>query len=255
MPESPRKPLGAKSYGSIPHLPGSRLGPGDHTCHEGQVRIATARVRDRHDHVVVQEKLDGSNVAVARLDGMLHPLTRAGYLAGTSPYEQHWRFAEWVYANQERFLAVLREGERLCGEWLMQAHGTRYRLAHDPFVAFDLMVGTTRATTDELIARVAPGRFVTPAILHRGGPLSIDDGLRLLGLHGRHGAVDPAEGVVWRVERHELVRRGVDSERRWRVDFLIKYVRPDKVDGCYLPELTGSAAVWNWPPPGGSATP
>ena len=24
------KPLGRKAYGSIPHLPGSRLGPGDH---------------------------------------------------------------------------------------------------------------------------------------------------------------------------------------------------------------------------------
>ena len=30
------KPLKQKSYGSIPHLLGSRLGVGDHHCHEGQ---------------------------------------------------------------------------------------------------------------------------------------------------------------------------------------------------------------------------
>jgi len=36
-----RKPLGGKSYGHIAHLPGSRMGPGDHKCHEGQKRIAT----------------------------------------------------------------------------------------------------------------------------------------------------------------------------------------------------------------------
>ena len=34
-----KKPLGRKAYGSIPHLPGSRIGPGDHHCHEGQRRI------------------------------------------------------------------------------------------------------------------------------------------------------------------------------------------------------------------------
>lgn len=30
------KPLGGKSYGSIPHLPGSRLGPGDHHDNGGK---------------------------------------------------------------------------------------------------------------------------------------------------------------------------------------------------------------------------
>jgi hypothetical protein len=33
------KPLGRKSYGSIPHLPGSRLGPGDYCISEGQAPI------------------------------------------------------------------------------------------------------------------------------------------------------------------------------------------------------------------------
>jgi hypothetical protein len=51
------------------------------------------------------------------------------------------------------------------------------------------------------------------------------------------------EGAVWRVERRE----GSGT----RVDFLAKYVRPDKVDGSLLPENTGRAAVWNWRPPEG----
>jgi len=53
------KPLGRKTYGHIPHLPGSRTGPGDHMCHEGQARIATVKTRDKHDTVIVTEKLDG----------------------------------------------------------------------------------------------------------------------------------------------------------------------------------------------------
>lgn len=45
------KPLGQKAYGSIPHLPGSRLGPGDHHCHEGQAKIATEKARDKHEQL------------------------------------------------------------------------------------------------------------------------------------------------------------------------------------------------------------
>jgi len=217
-------------------------------CHAGQARIATQQPRDRHDLIIVQEKLDGSNVGVARLEGRLYPLTRSGYLASTSPYEQHWRFSEWVYANQDRFMVALRDGERLCGEWLMQAHGTRYQLPHEPFVVFDLMVGVTRATYDELFERIMPGEFVTPTVIHRGGSLSIAAVMRLLNEHGFHRAIDPVEGAVWRIERDELIRPGRSSERRWIVDFLAKYVRPDKTDGCYLPEVSGQPPVWNWYP-------
>jgi hypothetical protein len=243
-----RKPLGIKSYGHIAHLPGSRLGPGDHKCHEGQARIATEKTRDRHDHIIVQEKVDGSNVGVALKDGVIYPLTRAGYVATTSPYEQHIHFANWVYANQDRFLAVLQEGERVCGEWLMQAHGTRYNLPHEPFVVFDLMKGAKRTPFDEFLERIKLGEFVIPHILHRGEPLGIEAAMAKLKTYGFHGSIDPVEGAVWRVERNRLIHPGKGSERKWTVDFLVKFVRPDKEDGIYLPEVSGQKAVWNWWP-------
>ena len=92
MEDRNRKPLGGKAYGSISHLPGSRLGPGDHQCHEGKAVICTIRARDRHDRIIVQEKLDGSCVAVAKVDNRIIPLTRAGYPAHTSPWEFEFRF-------------------------------------------------------------------------------------------------------------------------------------------------------------------
>src|SRR2546426_4473615 len=104
-----RKPLGMKNYGHIAHLPGSRMGPGDHSCELGQARIATIKARDRHDHIIVQEKLDGTNVGVARLNGVLYPLVRAGYVADTSPFEQHWRFARVAPSQPARLLSALRD--------------------------------------------------------------------------------------------------------------------------------------------------
>lgn len=243
-----RKPLGIKSYGSIPHLPDSRKGPGDHCCSQGQARIATKQARDRHDHIIVQEKLDGSNVGIARIDGKIYPLTRAGYLASTSPFEQHLHFYQWVYEQQERFLVVLEDGERLCGEWLMQAHGTRYKLFHEPFVAFDLMKGNRRLPYDEFIKRIQRSLFVSPHAISCTGPLSVKQALHLIGEQGFHGALDTVEGVVWRVERDVLIDLKKGGARKRVVDFLVKYVRPDKVDGCYLPEVSGNRPIWNWYP-------
>lgn len=218
------KPLGKKCYGSIGHLPDSRMGPSDSSVAEGQARIATIKKRDKHDIIIVQEKLDGSCVGVAKKDGKLLALTRAGYLAITSSHEMHHEFARFVDKNQRRFQAVLREGERLCGEWLIKAHGTVYDLPHEPFVAFDIFgTNNKRLIFTDFVARVNT-RFVLPHsyFYSDGNSVSIKIALDYFGEFGFHGAKEQIEGVVWRVER-----KGV-------VDFLCKYVRPDKIDGKYL---------------------
>ncbi|HEY3242137.1 MAG TPA: RNA ligase family protein [Phycisphaerae bacterium] len=231
----PDKPLGHKSYGTIGHLPGSRQGRDDVGIGPGQARICLEKARDRHDRIIVQEKLDGTNVAVANVGGQVIPLIRAGYPAVSSHYEQHRLFAVWVFERLDLF-AFLKPGERLAGEWLAQAHGTRYQLRHDPFVAFDIMRnGHERAPFDEFVERIA-GKLTTPTMLHTGGPCAIAAVMAMLGEFGFHGALDPVEGAVWRVER------------QGRIDFLAKYVRPDKIDGCYLPELSGGEPIWNWRP-------
>ena len=55
-----------------------------------------------------------------------------------------------------------------------------------------------------------------------------------LGSFGFHGATELPEGAVWRVER------------RGKYDFMAKYVRPENIDGCYLPEMSGGGEYWNW---------
>lgn len=225
------KPLRTKAYGHIPHLPGSRMGPGDHHCHEGQAIMCTIKRKGKHDEVIVQEKLDGSCCAVALIEGTLIPLTRSGNFASQSRYEMHHLFAAWVYSQQDRFLTVLEEGERVIGEWLAQAHGTRYNLPHEPFVPFDLMREHDRTGYDVLLERVRAGNFVTPRLIHRGSPISVEAVLAKLEPSG-HGALDPVEGAIWRVER------------QGKPHFLAKYVRPDKIDGLYL----GNEPLWNWRP-------
>jgi len=242
--EKGTKPLGRKNYGSIPHLPLSRMGPGDHKCHSGQARIATEKARDKHDRITVTEKLDGSNVGCARIGDAIFPLGRAGYLAASSPYLQHRLFARWAHDNTNRFLNVLDDGERLVGEWMWQAHGTRYNLPHEPFVALDIMVEASRKLYSDFIDSIRDA-FMTPALISASNrSMSINHAMDYLGTHGCHGAIDPVEGAVWRVERNRLIDKH-SGKRRWIVDFLVKYVRPDKVDGQYL---DGDAIVINGHP-------
>lgn len=232
------KPLGRKAYGSIPHLPGSRLGPGDHHCHEGQARICLEKTRDRRDVIYVQEKLDGACTAVARVNGEIVALGRRGYPAKDSKYNHMVLFHLWVVDCEKLgYFKSLKEGWRIVGEWLALAHGTRYDLRRQyfsPWVPFDIFDPRNRRIPCEEF--VVPAPFNGPLTLRYENSVPCDEAMRKVA-ENRYAddicALDPIEGLVYRVERDG------------KVDFLAKWVRPDKVDGKYLPEISGKPPVWN----------
>lgn len=233
----PRKPIGGKAYGFIPHLPLSRMGPSDHHCHEGQQVILTEKPRDKHDRIIVCEKLDGACVSVANVNGSILPLIRAGYEAHTAFYPHLRAFGHWVDSNVDLFARLL-PGYRICGEWIAMAHGTIYKTA-TPFVAFDMMDGRGRRPLDDLHEFCTVNEIPYASVIHDGGPCSTYDALERLGSFGFHGAVETVEGAVWR------------CERKGQFDFIAKFVRHDKIDGKYVPGLCGNAddapPVWNCP--------
>jgi hypothetical protein len=231
------KPLGGKAYGSIGHLPQSRVGPGDWHVHEGQARICLEKPR-KGDRVIVCEKLDGACMSVANIDGEIVALTRAGYRATDGDFEHLRAFDPFVASRREQFANLLRPGERVAGEWLAMAHGTRYDPENEgfsPFIAFDLFRDGRRVLRDEFVERTLSAGIQRAKDLHDGPEgFGIEQALERIGTYGHHGALDPVEGAVWRVEREG------------RVDFLAKYVRPDKKDGAYLPNISGADPVWMW---------
>jgi RNA ligase len=243
------KPLGGRAYGSIPHLSSSRMGPGDHGCSPGEERWCTVAPQ-KGDRVVVLEKLDGACVSVANVDGEIVALVRAGHRAETAPYRHLQLFGAWARERAVAFTTALMPGERIVGEWLLQAHGTRYDShGRSPFVAFDLITSTeTRHSgRTQRLARAAyrhvqlRARVIgVPAahVVSDGPAISTVEAYRRLTASGNgfHGAIDPVEGCVWRIER------GSEAV------FLAKWVRSDKRDGSYLPEIAGGEPVWNWDP-------
>ena len=230
------KPLGKKSYGSIPHLSNSKLGIGDHFIHEGQERILTEKPRDKYDRIIVTEKYDGSNVGIAKIDGKIFALTRSGYEAKTSPYKQHHVFNDWVKEREELFFRMLREGERLCGEWMYQSHGMEYEVTGEPIVFFDWFNSDgTRHNYDFF----ETGCFLEGLNI----PRLINDSVRIFKfdclieqLNKKSNAIksiNNPEGMVFRCERNG------------EFDFMAKWVRSDFEAGKYIINKTDDELIYN----------
>lgn len=227
------RPLGRKAYTSIPHLPGSRSAGDRHLPFHQAERLT--REAPRGFEVVIQEKLDGSCVAAARIGDDIVALGRAGDLAAESRNAGRRLWASWTRDHEARFRALLQPGERLVGEWLALAHSTRYSLEHEPFVAFDLMREGERLPSLALRRRLRQTGFCLPHEVHRGEAMPVAAALERLG-HGGHGATVPPEGLVYRLESEGAVA------------LIAKHVRIGKVDGSLLEENTGEPPVWNWHP-------
>jgi hypothetical protein len=182
----------------------------------------------------VSEKLDGSCVAIVRHAEGIAAFGRDGKPCAMSRNDGRVAFAAWVDQHSAPWHDVLAEGERVVCEWLALAHGTKYALPHGPAVAIDgFGADGARWPLDETRRLAAAMGLPIARVLHDGGAIAVDAAMALLGEHGFHGAIDPAEGVVYRVERDGVVAG------------LAKFVRAGKRDGCYLADHTGGEHVWN----------
>jgi len=220
-----KKPLGHKSYGSIGHLHNSRLGPGDHKVDIGQHRLCVEKC-PKNWRIIVQEKLDGSCVSAAKINGEIIALGRAGYKAYTSPYSHIREFQNWVNIHRGKLNYLLREGERVVGEWMLLQVSIPYVIKDytNLFVPFDLINGhLNRATSNEVVERCREIKISGPNVIHMGPSINPQ---HIAGRHLLHPDVtaqEIPEGFVYRAESDGQVK------------FLAKWVKEDHEPGKWLP--------------------
>ena len=236
MNKNLKKPLGKKAYGSTPHLIGSRVGAAEHTVPEGQSELFTGIRSRRGDRFIVTEKIDGSCVAVAKHEGNVIALSRGGYLSEELTWPVHYKFGRWVEARKAYFDDMLMNGERLAGEWLYTAMGTRYKIS-DPdklLVGFSIINAKGRIPYDDFTSRLDQAEMLRAHVLSDGAAVSIEDTMKNLGEDGFHGALDGVEGAVW------------VHEAKGKFQSIAKFVKHDKIDGKYMPSISGEEEIVNY---------
>lgn len=195
-----------KAFASVQHILGSKMiDAEDKLLGAEQIKWLTQRQRVSADMVIVTEKVDGMNAAVLRRGDLLHPLIKKGYDCRANPLPWINAFADFVEKNETRFMHVLEDGERICGEWMIKTHTLSYKLTHEPFVAFDIIKDAERLTYLVFRERAALDNFVVAGLVHMGEAIPPEMALQLLG-SGYHGVIGEPEGVVYRYE---------DSQRRY----------------------------------------
>lgn len=193
-----------RSYGSIFHLPGSKMvDKRDKMANDEVIYYFTKRRKKPTDLVIITEKVDGMNCSVLKRNDLLYPLVRKGYDVRTNRNEWIRNFARFVEDNYTRFMDLLKEDERLCGEWMLKTHTLDYNLKTEPFIVFDLIQGTGDDSKRErylnFLNRVTLRGFVPAGLIHIGEAMSQKTAYRLCG-NGYHGVVGKPEGVVYRYE-------------------------------------------------------
>ena len=193
-----KKPLNHKSYGSIPHIASSKLGYNDKRLAIGQENILFKKTRTKYDNIVVTEKIDGANVAIAKVDGILYPMTRAGNICSSSMFKQHKDFELYLYNNYNKFDSILEEREQISGEWLSIAHGTLYDLRkQDPFVVFDIFTkGRERILFSNVMKRINKKFAHVPILYSDNQAVNLNELYKILGDYGYYNAIELAEGFV-----------------------------------------------------------
>ena len=151
----PNRSPSAYQFPRTPHLPGSCVTDDDRTMSSEELETLCSDCE-----VVIQEKLDGTNVGVFfEEEGLPVCQKRAGLLS-TREKDQYNVFRNWVYERMEELRHVLRARWALFGEWLWQTHAVEYDCLPDYFAAFDLLDRSTRQFVPASTVRETIGEAV-----------------------------------------------------------------------------------------------
>lgn len=197
-------------YPRTPHLSGSR--GTDDDKHLGS-KASAAFISD--PSLIVEEKLDGTNVGIQFLqDGSLFLQCR-GHEITEGMHPQYDLFKQWAAVKRTVLETMLGDRHILFGEWLYAKHSVHYLGLPHYFFEFDIYdkEGGVFLSLERRLALLEGSGIETVPVLHRG-PLREEMLDRLIGdsAYGAHfenpitGRSDPLmEGLYLRTESKGIV--------------------------------------------------
>ena len=224
-------------YPRTPHLFGSR--GTDDDKHLGQ-RESLDFIADAS--LIVEEKLDGTNVGVHFTSAGRMVLQCRGHEIGTGMHAQYDLFKQWTMGKRPVLEAMLEDRLLLFGEWLYARHSVHYRRLPHYFFEFDIYDKQRQVFLDlaSRLERLAGTGILTVPVVHRG-PATADELGKLVGpsrfdsvfenpltgrtdnlMEGLYLRTEAAGGVTGRAKlvRPEFVEKVKQSEH-WQQQALV----------------------------------
>ena len=182
-------------------------------------------------HLFVEEKVDGANCGMARIDG--HPVIRnrthvlnKGYIKKNTPAKLQFRPVwNWYYQNAKKFKRLSNEygPVALYGEWLWALHGIHYDELPDWFIVYDMYDLSNRHYIAPNFRREILDHygFANIPLLHTG-PITLEELQKLCQQPSAYSSSDQCEGVYLKVgndtvttDRCKLIREGYTQGCNW----------------------------------------
>ena len=121
-----------KKYPRTPHIEGSNLQKGDYDL--SQIKFNYLK----NKYLVIEEKVDGSNVGISFNNGNLILQNRSHHLEGGYKEKQYDLFKLWANTFKEEIFKVIGNRYIIYGEWMYAKHNVFYDSLPHYFLEFDV---------------------------------------------------------------------------------------------------------------------
>ncbi len=209
-----------RKYPRTHHIAGSRLQPGD----EDLTQMPFAEIAG--SHLVVEEKVDGSNTAVSfSEDGRLMLQSRGHYLTGGPRERQFDMLKSWASCHEAALREVLGARYVMYGEWAFAKHTIFYDALPHYFLEFDILDRETdRFLSTRRRAALLEGAPVRSVAVLNAGRVKSGKVLRAMVGMSRHKSAAWRDGLA-----QAAADGGVELERA------IRETDPsDDMEGLYI---------------------
>ena len=121
-----------KKYPRTPHIEGSNLQEGDYDLKQ----IPFTYLKNKY--LVIEEKVDGSNVGISFVNDELVLQNRSHHLQGGFKEKQYDLFKLWANTFKEEIFKVIGNRYIIYGEWMYAKHNVFYDSLPHYFLEFDV---------------------------------------------------------------------------------------------------------------------
>lgn len=210
-------------YPRTPHVFGSRGTDDDKHLSDGESARFIA-----DESLIIEEKLDGTNVGIHFAPSGELFLQCRGHLIGEGMHPQYDLFKQWASVKRHILWERLQDRFILFGEWLYARHSIHYRALTHYFFEFDIFDKAQNRFLDlqQRLALLDGTAIQTVPVVHQG-PIARVELARLIGPSRFHASFDnPSTGRTDNLMEGLYLR----TEASGMVTGRAKFVRPEFVE-------------------------